>query len=120
MRVWLFLICWCASLAWGQERVTIAYPGPFNAPLLPLDVARAIGADRAEGLELVPRFASGSGALAYLQSRNVDFAVPGVPAAIVSRSASAIWRAVSNSSMQWPHFCARRQSASHFLLAKCT
>ncbi len=75
--------------AQAEERIAVAYPGPFNVPLLPLDVARAIGADRAEGIELVPRFVSGAGALGDLQSRNVDFAVPGIPAAMSARARGA-------------------------------
>lgn len=86
VRVLLFLLCCWAGLSWGQERVTIAYPGPFNTPFLPLDLAQRIGADRAEGLELVPRYVSGGAGLKDLESRNVDFVMPGVPAAMSSKS----------------------------------
>jgi NitT/TauT family transport system substrate-binding protein len=70
----------------AQERVTVAYPGPLNIPLLPLDLAAKIGADRAEGIVLVARHVSGGVALRDLETRNVDFAVPGVPAAMSARA----------------------------------
>lgn len=70
----------------AQERVTVAYPGPYNIPLLPLDLAPKIGADRAEGIALVPRYVSGGVALQDLETRNADFAAPGVPAAMSARA----------------------------------
>lgn len=84
----LFSLLSCLALppVAAQERVTVAYPGPDNIPLLPLDLAPKIGADRAEGIELVPRHVSGGMALADLETRNVDFAAPGIPAAMSARA----------------------------------
>lgn len=68
-------------------RLTVAFPGPLNISYLPIDLAPRIGADKAEGVELVLRHTGGGGvALHQLQSRNVDFAVAGVPAAMSARA----------------------------------
>ncbi|MEW6165375.1 MAG: ABC transporter substrate-binding protein [Pseudomonadota bacterium] len=82
----LALLAACAP-AWAQTRLSVAYPGPFNISYLPLDIATRIGADKAEGVELVPRPTGGGGAaLQQLQNRNVDFAVAGLPAAMSSKA----------------------------------
>lgn len=88
MRLVILLLAWlCALPAWAQERLTVAYPGPFNISYLPLDVATRIGADRAEGVQLVPRHTGGGGAaLQQLQNRNADFSVAGVPAAMSAKA----------------------------------
>lgn len=68
-------------------RLAVAFPGPLNISYLPIDLAPKIGADKAEGVELVRRHTGGGGvALHQLQSRNVDFAVAGVPAAMSARA----------------------------------
>lgn len=83
----LFACCCLLALPLAaQERITLAYPGPFNLSFLPLDLASKIGADAAEGLQLVPLHASGGVALQKLQNRNVDFAVAGMPAALSAKS----------------------------------
>ncbi len=82
------------AIAWSiscnvpaQEKLAVAVPGPLNISYLPLDLAPKIGADKAEGAELVIRHTGGGGvALQHLQSRNVDFAVAGVPAAMSARA----------------------------------
>jgi len=77
----------CLGQAWAQERLSVSYPGPFNVSYLPLDVATKIGADTAEGVELVQRPTGGGGAaLQQLLNRNVDFAVAGLPAAMSARA----------------------------------
>lgn len=69
------------------EKLHVSVPGPLNISYLPLDLAPRIGADKAEGAELVLRRVGGGGvALQHLQTRNADFAVAGVPAAISARS----------------------------------
>ena len=73
----------CAAAAQDAMRLTVAFPGPLNISYLPIDLAPKIGADKAEGVELALRHTGGGGvALHQLQSRNVDFAVAGVPAAM--------------------------------------
>jgi len=82
----LILVC-CSPAAWAQERVTLAYPGPYNISYLPLDLIGKIGADATEGVQFVPRHTGGGGAaLRQLQTRNVDFAVAGVPAAMSAKA----------------------------------
>jgi NitT/TauT family transport system substrate-binding protein len=83
----LLAVCLWVPLAWAQEQVTVAYPGPFNVSYLPLDLIPKIGTDRAEGIRLMPRHTGGGGAaLQQLQTRNADFAVAGVPAAMSARA----------------------------------
>ncbi len=83
----LLAITACTAVAADALRLTVAFPGPRNISYLPLDLAPKIGADKAEGVELVMRHTGGGGvALHQLQSRNVDFAVAGVPAAMSARA----------------------------------
>lgn len=77
----------CALSLHAEERLTVAYPGPHNIPFLPIDVAQKIGADKAEGIRIVPHHTgSGIAALQQLQKRNVDFTVAGAPAAMSARA----------------------------------
>lgn len=88
-RRWLVVVALLAIAilpAAAQQRVVIGYPGPLNTPWLPLELAPKIGADHAEGLELVSRYVTGAAGLNDLLSRNIDFAVPGVPAAMSARA----------------------------------
>lgn len=81
----LLLVWACPSGA--QVRLTVAVPGPLNLSYLPIDLAAKIGADKAEGAELVLTQLGGGGqALQQLDNRNVDFAVAGVPAALSARA----------------------------------
>lgn len=71
----------------GQMRLLVALPGPLNVSYLPLDLASKIGADTAEGVELALRHVGGGGvALHLLQSREVDFAIAGAPAAMSAKA----------------------------------
>jgi NitT/TauT family transport system substrate-binding protein len=76
-----------AITAAAQERLLVSVPGPLNISYLPLDLAPMIGADRAEGVELVLQRVGGGGvALNDLRTRKADFAVAGVPAAISAKA----------------------------------
>lgn len=66
--------------------ITITFPGPRNISYLPIDLIPAIGADRAEGVRVNLRHVGGgSVALQEMMSRNADFAVAGLPAAMSLR-----------------------------------
>lgn len=86
-RLLLFAIGLWILPARAEEQATVAYPGPFNVSYLPLDLIPRIGTDRAEGIRFVPRHTGGGGAaLQQLQTRNADFAVAGVPAAMSAKA----------------------------------
>jgi NitT/TauT family transport system substrate-binding protein len=62
-------------------RITLATPGSGNLEYLPADLITKIGADRAEGVELVVHnFAGGPLALKDMVAGNSDFAFAGLPA----------------------------------------
>lgn len=67
--------------------IVVSAPGPRNLTYLPVDLITKIGADRAEGAVVTVRnFGGGGVALQDLMSRNADFAVAGLPAAISLRA----------------------------------
>ncbi len=72
--------------AQAVTRASIAVPGPGNLLFLPITLARKIGADRAEGIELDIRF-FGGGPQAYREmlERNTDFSAGGLPALALQR-----------------------------------
>jgi NitT/TauT family transport system substrate-binding protein len=84
----------CAGAVWtggvvqaqAVTRVSIAVPGPGNLLFLPITLARKIGADRAEGIELDIRYVGG-GPQAYrdMLERNVDFSAGGLAALALQR-----------------------------------
>ena len=64
--------------------ISVSVPGPGNTVSLPVELIGGIGADREEGARVLPRFVGGGGlALNDLMSRNADFAVLGLPAAML-------------------------------------
>jgi NitT/TauT family transport system substrate-binding protein len=67
-------------------RVAISVPGPGNLLFLPLPLARRLGTDLAEGVELDIRYIGG-GPLAYraMLERNSDFATGGLAALALQR-----------------------------------
>lgn len=71
------------SLAQSAERIVVSVPGPRNISYLPIDLIPKIGADKAENVQ-VQLLHTGGGAVALnnLVTRNADFAVAGVPAAM--------------------------------------
>lgn len=69
------------------HELTVSVPGPYNLTYLPVDLIAKIGADAAEGARVkVRHFGGGGVALKEMSSRNVDFTVAGVPAAMSLRA----------------------------------
>ncbi len=88
---WLLaLLAWIspfATLAITPERIVVSVPGPRNLAYLPIDLIPRIGADREEGVKLQLLQTSGASVtLDDLASRNADFAVAGLPAAMSYRA----------------------------------
>lgn len=76
-----------SATAASRERIHVSAPGPRNLSYLPIDLIPAIGADKEEGVELnILRTGGGGVALNNLVTRNADFAVAGVPAAMSLRA----------------------------------
>ena len=86
----LFIVlCLLVSVgnAFALESIVLAVPGPGSLVYLPVQLAQAIGADRAEGLDLKLRYFSGGPlAIRDLDNRNSDFAVVGMPAIASARA----------------------------------
>lgn len=69
------------------ETIVLSVPGPGSLVYMPVQLAKAIEADRAEGLELKLRFFSGGPlAMRDLSENNCDFAVVGLPAIATARA----------------------------------
>lgn len=79
---------WTGGVIQAQAltRASIAVPGPGNLLFLPVTLAKKIGSDRAEGLELDIRY-TGGGPQAYrdMLERNTDFSAGGLPALALQR-----------------------------------
>jgi NitT/TauT family transport system substrate-binding protein len=68
------------------ETIVLSVPGPGSLVYMPVQLAKAIGTDHAEGLELKLRFFSGGPlAIRDLIDNNSDFSVVGLPAIASSR-----------------------------------
>lgn len=68
-------------------QITLSAPGPLNISYLPIDLIPKIGADRDEGVTFrLIHTGGGAVALNNLVTRNADFAVAGVPAAMSLRA----------------------------------
>jgi NitT/TauT family transport system substrate-binding protein len=75
-----------SSVSYG-ETIVMSVPGPGSLVYLPVQLAKAIGADQAEGFELKLRFFSGGPlALKDLNDNNSDFSVVGLPAVASARA----------------------------------
>lgn len=69
------------------QRIVVSAPGPHNISYLPIDLIPAIGADKEEGVTLkILHTGGGAVALNNMLTRNADFAVAGVPAAMSLRA----------------------------------
>ncbi len=85
-RVSIFLLMGL-SFAVHAQTIVLSVPGAGSLVYLPVQLAVAIQADRAEGLELKLRFFSGGPlALRDMDYRNSDFAVVGLPAIASARA----------------------------------
>ncbi len=79
----LFMLLTGLVQAEHPERIVVSAPGPRNISYLPIDLIPAIGADKEEGVALSILNTGGGGvALNNLVTKNADFAVAGVPAAL--------------------------------------
>jgi NitT/TauT family transport system substrate-binding protein len=74
--------------AWGQEplpQVTVSLPGPGSTVSLPLEIAIRLGYDKAEGISIRPKYIlGGSAPVRDLESGISDFAMHGMPAAMLN------------------------------------
>jgi NitT/TauT family transport system substrate-binding protein len=78
-----------STLAQSAEpvRIVVSVPGPFNLSYLPIDLISRIGADKTEGVSLkLLHTGGGAVALNNLVTRNADFSVAGMPAAMSLRA----------------------------------
>ncbi len=87
----LLLICFAltSTLVRSAEpvRIVVSVPGPLNLSYLPIDLIPRIGADKAEGVSLsLLHTGGGAVALNNLMTRNADFSVAGMPAAMSLRA----------------------------------
>lgn len=70
-----------------EMRIVVSAPGPLNISYLPVDLIPAIKADEQEGVRLqILHTGGGAVALNNLTTKNADFAVAGVPAAMSLRA----------------------------------
>lgn len=68
-------------------QITVSAPGPRNISYLPVDLIPKIGADKEEGATLhILHTGGGAVAMNNLLTRNADFSVAGVPAAMSLRA----------------------------------
>lgn len=86
-----YIVLFLASLYLASpcraETIVLSVPGPGSLVYMPVQLAKAIGADRAEGLDLKLRFFSGGPlAMRDLNENNCDFAVVGLPAIASARA----------------------------------
>lgn len=81
------LLCLAASPSTAETlRINVAVPGPGTGAYFPIELISRIGADKAEGAEVVLRFVPGGGvAIEQLLGNNADIAVVGLPAAMSAR-----------------------------------
>lgn len=93
MRIahWLLrLVAVLAALGGGAARadalpVTVSLPGPGSTVSLPLELAISLGYDRTEGIAIRPKYIlGGSAPVRDLQSGLADFAMHGMPAAMLN------------------------------------
>lgn len=81
LALFLLLLGPMPAMAVSPMPITLATAGPGNLSHLPVELIKKIGADQAEGVDLVVRY-FGGGPLAFqdMLDKNADFAVAGAPA----------------------------------------
>lgn len=89
--VWFGFVSACLLLVISTvvqaESVVLAVPGPGSLSYLPVYLAKAIAADKAEGLDLKLRYVPGGPiALRDLNEKNCDFAAAGLAAIAAARA----------------------------------
>jgi NitT/TauT family transport system substrate-binding protein len=83
----LLALCMTLLAPAQAETIVLAVPGPGNLAFLPAYLAKAIGADLEEGLELKLRYFNGGPlAMRDLMTNNSDFAAIGLPAIAEARA----------------------------------
>lgn len=71
----------------AEESIVVSVPGPRNISYLPIVLIQKLGFDRAEGVDLQLLYTGGGAvALNNLVTRNADFSVAGLPAAMSLRA----------------------------------
>ncbi|MGB8078781.1 MAG: ABC transporter substrate-binding protein, partial [Gallionella sp.] len=82
------LVLWMSLCAVAHaETIVLAVPGPGTLSYLPVYLAKAIGADQTEGLELKLRYVSGGPlAMRDMMDNNSDFLAIGLPAIGAARA----------------------------------
>jgi NitT/TauT family transport system substrate-binding protein len=91
-RVRIALFCICTAIAQVAiterlPRIVVSIPGPGSLSYLPIELIPRIGADRAENVALrIIHSGGGAVALHHLVTRNADFTVAGMPAAMALRA----------------------------------
>jgi NitT/TauT family transport system substrate-binding protein len=71
----------------AEERIVVSVPGPRNISYLPVDLIQKLGFDSEEGVNLqLMHTGGGAVALTNLVTRNADFSVAGLPAAMALRT----------------------------------
>ncbi len=86
LAFFLLILTVTASAA-DLQHIVVSAPGPRNISYLPVDLIPAIGADKEEGVSLqIMHTGGGAVAMKNMVTRNADFAVAGVPAAMSLRA----------------------------------
>jgi len=82
-----FVLSLCSTTHAADMKITLAAPGPGNLLYMPIDLAKKIGADTAEGVSLQVRyFGGGPQAAQDMLEKNSDFAILGMPALAEQRA----------------------------------
>jgi NitT/TauT family transport system substrate-binding protein len=86
MLISLFLIL-ISLVTQAEDQIVVSVPGPRNISYLPIDLIQKLGFDKSEGVNLqLLHTGGGAVALNHLLSRNSDFSVAGLPAAMSFRA----------------------------------